>query len=338
MTGRQVDLLNIGLMLASCALAFVLPFDLFLISYAVLGPLHYLTEISWLHHRDYFLPARRDVWLLMIPLAALLAAFWGQELLAGRIELGFWGPLLNALGVGTALALIVSRNGHVRAGIIVASLIAGLVLVQRGAVHDLLRILLPTLIHVWVFTGAFVLLGALRARSGTGLASLCVFLACTAACFLIRPDIGQQQARPAYDSILSVNLTLFDWLTGKLPNRTEALFSPLGRSIARFIAFAYTYHYLNWFSKTSIIQWHKIPRAWTCLNLSLWVASVALYAYDYALGLAVLFGLSYLHVYLELPLNGRSFGDIGRELTALVRGQPRGSSRAQPRARGVAGR
>jgi hypothetical protein len=37
-----VNYANIGLMLASCLVAYVFPFELFLFSYAVLGPLHYL--------------------------------------------------------------------------------------------------------------------------------------------------------------------------------------------------------------------------------------------------------------------------------------------------------
>ena len=36
---------------------------------------------------------------------------------------------------------------------------------------------LPTLIHVSIFTGAFILIGALRGRSLSGLLSLLVFLA-----------------------------------------------------------------------------------------------------------------------------------------------------------------
>src|SRR6185369_7863014 len=63
----QVNLLNIGLMLASVAAAFALPFEVFLFSYAVLGPLHYLTELSWLHDRKYFVASKLDA----IPLAAL---------------------------------------------------------------------------------------------------------------------------------------------------------------------------------------------------------------------------------------------------------------------------
>ena len=40
MDTRQLNLLNIGLMIFSTVVAFILPFELFLFSYAVLGPLH----------------------------------------------------------------------------------------------------------------------------------------------------------------------------------------------------------------------------------------------------------------------------------------------------------
>src|SRR5581483_4474599 len=47
----RLNALNLGLMLVSAAVAWVTPFEVLLLSYAVLGPLHYLTEISWLHDR-----------------------------------------------------------------------------------------------------------------------------------------------------------------------------------------------------------------------------------------------------------------------------------------------
>src|SRR5208337_5106838 len=56
----NVNYLNIGLMVLSAVLALRYPFELFLISYAVLGPLHYLTEISWLHDRQFFTPRKAD--------------------------------------------------------------------------------------------------------------------------------------------------------------------------------------------------------------------------------------------------------------------------------------
>src|SRR5262245_24489410 len=87
----QVNYLNATLMVVSCAVAFRYPFELFLFAYTVLGPLHYSTEISWLHDRKYFtrsLHARR-YWLLLVG-AALLVLAWG--LLAERLG---WGVYLK---------------------------------------------------------------------------------------------------------------------------------------------------------------------------------------------------------------------------------------------------
>ena len=71
MTVARVNYINIALMLISAAVAFVIPFELFLFSYAVLGPLHYLTEISWLHKRQYFSPNKYD-WILLTLLTFFL--------------------------------------------------------------------------------------------------------------------------------------------------------------------------------------------------------------------------------------------------------------------------
>src|SRR5277367_5778352 len=63
-----VNWVNIGLMLISCAAAIGAPFHTFLFAYVVLGPLHYLTEISWLHDRSYFTrrSSARRWWLALV--------------------------------------------------------------------------------------------------------------------------------------------------------------------------------------------------------------------------------------------------------------------------------
>src|SRR5579864_7995922 len=70
----SVNWLNIGLMVASCGIALVAPFQVFLLAWSILGPLHYLTEISWLHDRNYF--TRRNMarrwWLGVVVLAAII--------------------------------------------------------------------------------------------------------------------------------------------------------------------------------------------------------------------------------------------------------------------------
>jgi hypothetical protein len=91
--------------------------------------------------------------------------------------------------------------------------------------------------------------------------------------------------------------------------------SSLGIAIMRFIAFAYTYHYLNWFSKTKVIRWHDIPKSRSIFIVVLWAISITLYAVDYSLGFKWLFLLSFMHVMVEFPLNYISFVGIFKELT-----------------------
>jgi len=93
----------------------------------------------------------------------------------------------------------------------------------------------------------------------------------------------------------------------------SVFFSTFGIMLMRFIAFAYLYHYLNWFSKTEVIRWHKVPKARFIGVIVLWLASCGFYLYDYSLGLSVLFFLSFTHVLLEFPLNIVSIVGIGKE-------------------------
>src|SRR5262245_146169 len=94
MSLTQLNLLNIGLMLAAAGGAFCYPFELFLVAYAVLGPLHYLTQISWLHSRGYFTSGRRDAVALIAGLLVILL-------------LRFMPPVDNAADWATAVVLLV---------------------------------------------------------------------------------------------------------------------------------------------------------------------------------------------------------------------------------------
>jgi hypothetical protein len=80
-----------------------------------------------------------------------------------------------------------------------------------------------------------------------------------------------------------------------------------------FIAFAYTYHYLNWFSKTSVIGWHKKLTQKRSITIALlWIGSVALYMYHYKIGFTLLLFLSFVHVFMEFPLNVISIRAVGQ--------------------------
>src|SRR5215203_1330138 len=87
----RLNHLNIALMIGACAVAFLIPFELFLLAYAILGPLHYLTEISWIHDRRYFVNkdgsarGRQAVtlWLLLVglTLAVMIYGLIAERLL-----------------------------------------------------------------------------------------------------------------------------------------------------------------------------------------------------------------------------------------------------------------
>src|SRR4029079_14249323 len=55
---RMTDAAHLGLMLAALGLAYLVPFELLLLAYVVLGPAHYATEMSSPHGRKYFVPQR----------------------------------------------------------------------------------------------------------------------------------------------------------------------------------------------------------------------------------------------------------------------------------------
>lgn len=324
---ERIDALNIGLMLLSCGVAMVIPFELFLFSYAILGPLHYLTEISWLHDKKYFSKGKYDgIMLLVIGLVTTIVYFStiGYLDLEFPEKMGLWLVYIAFL---SAAVFALVKNNFIR--------IAGIVLIilsSQLSEHFMLflGVFLPTLIHVYVFTGLFMLYGALKSKSRLGVVSVFVLLMCPVILFIALPNMHPigvtDYSQNAYTGnngkgFWTMHITALNRVFGVVPAPgadlksfwiNQVFHSKTGILVMRFIAFAYTYHYLNWFSKTSIIQWHKVPRSRFILVVLLWTISIALFVYDYTLGLTWLFFLSYLHVILEFPLNYTSVVGIGR--------------------------
>lgn len=328
----QINYLNIGLMILACVCAFIFPFELFLFSYAILGPLHYLTEISWLHDRNYFLAVknkrrakralRRWLPLIAITLAVMLYGAVAEKIL-GQMVTPVWEIALFYLVFVVAAALIFVESKTVMAALIVLTLSA-LLFFSSSRYYALIAFFLITIIHVFVFTGAFILFGALKGKSRSGILSLAVFVLCAVSFFVYVPGgLGHtvgEYVRNSYSSFQTLNtelIKLFHLGTGT--SLRDIYESSAGLIVMRLVAFAYTYHYLNWFSKTSIIKWHEIPQRRTVLILGCWLISLALYAYSYQTGIIVLYFLSVLHVMLEFPLNHYTFGGISREIRALGR-------------------
>lgn len=316
-----------GLMLLACVVAIIIPLELFLFSYAILGPLHYLTEISWLHDRQYFTKGRYDALMLVIIGLVATVAYYGM---IGFVPLEFPGNFIvwaSYIALLSAAVFVLVKNTFYRiAGILL------IILTAQLSEHFLLffGVFLPTLIHVYVFTGLFMLYGALKSKSRLGIASVVMLLICPVLLFFVFPDFHplgfSDYGQKVYigdkgNGFIALNIATLDkWFDVKPADgvnpaqfwTSQVFNSRTGILLMRLIAFAYTYHYLNWFSKTSIIQWHKVPRGRFVVVILFWVISIGLYAYSYTIGFMWLFFLSYLHVLLEFPLNHTSVMGIGK--------------------------
>lgn len=322
----RINHINSFLIVLSLAGSILFPIELFLFAYAILGPLHYLTEISWLHDRSYFSTSRKDaLWLLLIATIISISYFNSKFMFWPEISFLFKNYNLNAILIILAFAMSTGfyfiRNNFIKISYIaLTALICIFLLKSRSEFTLFISLTLPTLVHVYLFTGLFIILGTLKSKSNSSLISLLLFLLSPFFLWSLFPSFSNKITDYGLENFFKHNegfgLIVYDLLaflpehsltaiTGSnLYDFKEELF------LVRFLSFAYLYHYLNWFSKTEIIKWNQIPKSRLSLILTLWFFSCGIYFYDYAIGMSMLFFLSYCHVLLEFPLNVRSLKEI----------------------------
>jgi hypothetical protein len=430
----QINYLNMGLMALSALLAYFLPFETFLFAYAFLGPLHYLTEISWLHDRNYFSKGKYDfIVLLVIGVLLSYAAFAKDfginvDFYESFVEANLFDKLLVfALFSAVLFALVENIFVKIISILLLFVFISGWLSPERAEINRnsttifALTSLVPTLIHVYIFTGLFMLYGALKSRSKTGLISVVSFILFPVILVFYAPvdtksnflsDYGKKAYYADGEGFFSTNISILDhfdiiddpiytnkdfigfvqsenFQNGNKANKFISddklsllidslskigsspylirsqpvnsgievdnllllidqngslleyrnkpipckliigynkekydplvFFSTIGIMLMRFIAFAYLYHYLNWFSKTEVIRWHKVPKIRFAAVIILWLLACGAYAYDYSIGLNFLFFLSFTHVLLEFPLNIVSIVGIGTESFSILK-------------------
>ena len=327
MSIKTLNILNILLMALSCLVAFVIPFKLFLFSYVVLGPLHYLTEINWLRERDYFTQNKNDHWLLLLLTVIFFAGYIMGSLTFEHSVLydaglqdhavlttgGMVSHLSILVAFLCALVMVLFPSSQARIlGVILASAIA--FAFSRLPAYAYFIAFLPTLVHVVLFTGIFILNGALKSHSTSGLLSFLVFVVCVFSFFIIPyHDPGYRITSEVWNNYVSTGIHFINVDLVSLINPAigiDIFLSELGLSVQRMVAFAYTYHYLNWFSKTSLIKWHNTGKRQIMFIVILWAMSVALHLYSFAVGVLVLLFLSTLHVVFEFPLNHKSIIEL----------------------------
>ncbi|MFZ9613440.1 MAG: hypothetical protein ACO29Q_09165 [Crocinitomicaceae bacterium] len=429
----KINYANIGLMVITAVLAYFFPFETFLLAYAYLGPLHYLTEISWLHDRNYFSKGKWDFLVLLIVGILLSYAAFAKdfgvslEVYDYFVKMNLFDKLLVfALFSAVLFALVKNLFVKIIAILFMYVFVSGWLSPDNATANSesttvfALTSLVPTLIHVYVFTGLFMLFGSLKTRSVSGMWQMVGFVVVPLVLVFALPvdpkapvsEFGKNAHYAKGDGFYATNISIMDHFDliddpvytnadfiafvnkkdfkdanaqynfiskealkkvtdslKKIPNKAYimnkqplnpgfqvdnilGLFvkedvlseyqmkpipakifsgfslekyaslvynSTVGIMLMRFIAFAYLYHYLNWFSKTEVIRWHQVPKLRFAAVILLWIVASVFYAYDYSLGLSLLFFLSFSHVLLEFPLNIISIVGIGKESLSIMK-------------------
>jgi hypothetical protein len=292
---RVTDAAHLGLMLAALGFAYLVPFELLLLAYVVLGPAHYATEISWLHDRKYFLPQRG----VAIALAAV-------AIIAALIENAAWFGFV--MWSAFVLCVLIAATTTMMQAVlfVIAAIGITAALAMHGASLAVLGVLLPTLIHVSLFTLVFMTLGAYRSGARVQWVLVALYVGAILLILLAPPS-----AATLIPSFAKAGESYFANVAPALGRLLGISGLRLDTRLASLLAFVYTYHYLNWFIKAEIIHWNRMSKERLLLVIAASAASTALYFYDYAFGFTVLLAFSLAHIVLEFPLNGLALRQLG---------------------------
>lgn len=317
----NIDKLNLGLILISFILACLLPFELFLFGYAFLGPLHYLTETNWIISKNYFIS--NNYWKYLVFIAAFLYAtpfllnvFFVKSLLGDdglqKIMLVFNSSYTNILMFLVLVCSFVFLFTHKNKAFLISGLAVLIISFWTYTSKPYMIInglMLPTVIHVYLFTILFMLYGLKKKGSMVGKFNIVLMFLLPLSLLVINTDVFGYQFPESIKSIyvnnnfhyLNANLAK---LFGVYKELKFFFYEKSDLKIQIFIAFAYIYHYLNWFSKTTVIGWYKqLNTQKSIIIMSIWVLISGCYLYNFKMGIVVSVFLSVLHVMLELPLN-----------------------------------
>ncbi len=327
---KKIEITNFLLIWVTLFFAFQFPFQLFLLSYAILGPLHYLTEINWLEKKNYFLAHQNDkkhylkaviISLLLLTITFAFFEIGKWEFTKSLHESILTSNVATPLNTYTqwsfsalfvvfifAVAFVATPHRMNRLLIIGICALSTLFLYKFTFFAVCFGIFLPTIIHVFLFTILFMWSGAKKSKSTWGyinVVSMIFVLIVIASKEIIA--LPSETAKSTLETFIATNFHQVNYaltrMLGDSGGSNWNLQLPIVWKVQTFIAFAYTYHYLNWFSKTSVIQWHKVDKRKMTITLTLWISCCLMFYFNYRIGLAAIYVLSMLHIILEFPLN-----------------------------------
>ena len=314
---QKIDLINIGLILITAVLAYLFPLELFIFSFAILGPLHYLTEINWLHSKNYYF-TQNKLWLwigavatTLIVIPKLFIEYTSPESGFNQfmIEFNSWtnGFIFITIMIAIGYHFVKSKVGWIVFSILI--LIGAILLNDVEIYISWIGLFVPTIVHVYLFTALFMIFGARKSNSKLGFISVALLLLIP---FLLIPIDLTNHSYVFADGLKSIfienNFHVTPVIFGKTLGLSDGtaffFYESLELKLMMFLSFIYLYHYLNWFSKTTVIKWYKSMNVTkTIIAIVIWGVLLFLFYTDFRLGLLVSLFFNMLHVILEFPLN-----------------------------------
>jgi hypothetical protein len=304
---------NFLALVVSAVAASLAPLQVFIFVYAFVGPLHYLTEIAWLKKKGFYFGGGVVSERVYVAVAAVLCVAVSVDFYIHRGLTGYAIGVLMVLSLGALVK---------KPYVLISALVAGYV--AKFFVHGLVIFvgaILPTIVHVYVFTMLFMVSGLVRERKQAAIAWIkwvnpVLLLGLPVVLVMARwnyPPPGSYWVH-AEAGFSALHGYLVGLLGHNLHPDASILADPAAAGVLRFLAFIYLFHYLNWFAKTELLQWHRVSRASWGWIAALYSVSVGCYLWNFVIGFYLVNFLSMLHVFLEFPLNWHT----GRFLTASV--------------------
>lgn len=323
---RKVEWINIGLMILCALGARLFPYELLVGSFLILGPAHYLTQISWMRDRNYFVASKQvGPWGWLLPFGFLWLSALG--VVSSPIGSIFVFGLLCCLWVGYCWACLdpKSKTSTVvikTISLLIISFIPTFIIIIFNlptkfpnwwifGLPFLLGVLLPTFLHVFAFSAAFMLSGYRKSKEPASMASFALLIGgvITLIFWPMNPQPLPEALRPTLDffrpliELLSQTGEIFGPF--KFGSATEEYLMAFSSQIASVLAFIYTYHYLNWFSKVEILRWNKMDRPRFVGVVACYAGVLTLMAFSFGTGLVLAIYLANVHMLLEIPLDMR---------------------------------
>ena len=143
---------------------------------------------------------------------------------------------------GLSLLFFLIKDSVRRVVAIFILIIAGYFLLSYNIFNAIFGLFLTTLVHVYVFTGMFMLYGALKSKRFSGYLAVIIFVLCPVLLFFL---FTGWQIKPTAWAV--ANYARFSRLNFVIlhSHSIDIYTNNASILVTRFLAFAYSYHYLN---------------------------------------------------------------------------------------------